>query len=261
MSNKIIPDIPVELPQSKKLNYGRILIVTFMGVVSMSLLWSMSAGGSFRRPDAAASLPSPVYIGAEDLRQVPATVPVSSDIADEADLVVAFVPTSLPAPTAPAQPRVAATELTEDALALGQHGRVDVQRRLALAGFDPNGFDGAFGPRTRGAIADFQTAWGFPATGYLEAAVYADLTQRTEDAYQALRRQAAAAPSAAPELAPIAHERRIASAERKDRCERRSDGRIIERQSFACDLAGFGEQFVSPGRNTLENGEDAGPDR
>ncbi len=198
MSNKIIPDIPVELPQSKKLNYGRILIVTFMGVVSMSLLWSMSAGGSFRRPDAAASLPSPVYIGAEDLRQVPATVPVSSDIADEADLVVAFVPTSLPAPTAPAQPRVAATELTEDALALGQHGRVDVQRRLALAGFDPNGFDGAFGPRTRGAIADFQTAWGFPATGYLEAAVYADLTQRTEDAYQALRRQAAAAPSAAP---------------------------------------------------------------
>jgi peptidoglycan hydrolase-like protein with peptidoglycan-binding domain len=199
----------------------------------------------------------------------------------ETDLVIAFAPTPLPAPAAlrdrgagavaealsgralnpfvapapPAQPRVAASELTEDALALERAGRIDVQRRLALAGFDPSGTDGAFGPRTRSAIADFQTAWGFPATGYLEAGVYADLTQRTEDAYQALTRQAAAAPSAAPELAPIAHERRVASAEQEDRCARRSDGRIIERQSFACDLAGLGEQFVSLGRNTLNDGD------
>ena len=200
----------------------------------------------------------------------------------DTDLVIAFAPTPLPspvtlrdrgagavaealsgraldpfvAPAPPAQPRVAASELTEDALALERAERIDVQRRLALAGFDPSGFDGTFGPRTRGAIADFQTAWGFPATGYLEATVYADLTQRTEDAYQALRRQAAAAPSAAPELAPIAHERRIASAEREDRCERRSDGKIIERQSFACDLAGFGEQFVSLSRNILNDEDD-----
>jgi len=200
----------------------------------------------------------------------------------EMDRVIAFAPTPLPAPVAlrdrgagavaealsgraldpfvapapPAQPRVAASELTEDALALERAERIDVQRRLALAGFDPNGFDGAFGPRTRGAIADFQIAWDFPATGYLEATVYADLTQRTEDAYQALMRQAAAAPSAAPELAPIAHERRIASAEREDRCERRSDGKIIERQSFACDLAGFGEQFVSLSRNILNDEDD-----
>jgi peptidoglycan hydrolase-like protein with peptidoglycan-binding domain len=157
------------------------------------------------------------------------------------------------APVPPAQPRVAATELTEDALALERAGRVDVQRRLALAGFDPSGLDGTFGPRTRGAIADFQTAWGFPATGYLETAVYADLNQRTEDAYQALRRHAASAPSAAPELAPIARERQLASARDDDGCARRSDGRIIERQSFACDLAGFGEQFVSLGRNILND--------
>ena len=162
------------------------------------------------------------------------------------------------APAAPAQPRVAGSELTEDALALERVGRIDVQRRLALAGFDPNGFDGTFGPRTRGAIADFQTAWGFPATGYLEAGVYADLNQRTEDAYLALRRQAAAAPSgAAPELAPVARQRQVASAENDGRCARRSDGRIIERQSLACDLAGFGETFVSLGRNTL-NDEDEG---
>ncbi len=161
------------------------------------------------------------------------------------------------APAAPAQPRVAGSELTEDALALERAGRIDVQRRLALAGFDPSGFDGTFGPRTRGAIADFQTAWGFPATGYLETAVHADLNQRTEDAYQALRRQAAVAPSAAPELAPIARERQVASAGDDGRCARRSDGRIIERQSFTCDLAGFTEQFVSLGRNIL-NDEDGG---
>jgi len=201
----------------------------------------------------------------------------------DADLVVAFAPTPLPspvtlrdrgagavaealsghaldpfvAPAPPAQPRVAASELTEEAL--GRHGRIDVQRRLALAGFDPSGFDGTFGPRTRDAIADFQTAWGFPATGYLEAAVHADLNQRTEDAYQALRRQAAAAPSAAPELAPIARERQLASAGDDNRCARRSDGRIIERQSLGCDLAGFTEQFMSLGRNIL-NDEGDGED-
>ena len=200
----------------------------------------------------------------------------------ETDLVVAVAPTPLPAPATlrdhvagavaetlsentldpfmvpapPAQPRFAADELTEEELALAKAERIDVQRRLALAGFDPNGFDGTFGMRTRGAIADFQTAWGFPATGYLEAGVYADLNQRTEDAYLALRRQAAAAPSgAAPELAPVARQRQIASVEDDGRCARRSDGRIIERQSFACDLAGFGESFVSLGRNTL-NDED-----
>jgi peptidoglycan hydrolase-like protein with peptidoglycan-binding domain len=200
-------------------------------------------------------------------------------IEPEPDLVIAFAPMPLPealhdlgesafaeavfgpalnpfdAPDAPSQPRIAASELTEESLALGRHRRVDVQRRLALAGFDPKGLDGTFGPQTRTAIADFQTAWNFPATGYLEAEVYADLNQRTESAYQALRRQAAAAPSAAPALAPIARERRLASADEDILCARRSDGRIIERQSLACDLTGFGEQFVSLGRNTL-NGED-----
>jgi peptidoglycan hydrolase-like protein with peptidoglycan-binding domain len=204
----------------------------------------------------------------------------------ETDLVVAFAPTPLPAPATirdhgaaavakalsenmldpfivpapPAQPRFAADESTEEELTLAKAERIDVQRRLALAGFNPNGFDGTFGPRTRGAIADFQTAWGFPATGYLESGVYADLNQRTENAYQALRRQAAAAPSgAAPELAPVARQRQFASAKDEGRCARRSDGRIIERQSLACDLAGFGETFVSLGRNTLnDEGEESG---
>jgi hypothetical protein len=161
------------------------------------------------------------------------------------------------APDAPAQPRTAADEGSEEALALNRSKRVDIQRRLALAGFDPKGLDGVFGPRTREAIADFQTAWGFPATGYLEPSVYADLNDRTAEAYEALRRQAAASPKAAPELAPAARERQLASAEDEGRCARRSDGRIIARQSIACDLAGMAEQFVSFGRNSLDDGQDS----
>ena len=261
MSNEIVSDIPVEMPQSKKLNYNLISIVAFMGVVSTLLLWSMSAGGSYWRRDSAASLPSPVYIGAEDLRQVPATVPVSSDIADEADLVVAFVPTSLPAPAIPVQPRIVASEDTEKALGLKRAARVAVQRRLALAGFNPNGIDGVFGPRTRAAITGFQAAWGFPATGYLERSVYADLKQRTEDAHQAQRRQRRAARSAVPDPAPTTEEPLTVSANDEGGCARHSNGRIIEYQSLACDFAGLSESFASPGGNTLENREDAGADR
>jgi peptidoglycan hydrolase-like protein with peptidoglycan-binding domain len=167
-------------------------------------------------------------------------------------------------PATPAQPHIAASENTEATLALKRGGRADVQRRLALAGFNPNGYDGVFGTRTRGAIADFQTAWGFPATGYLDTHIFAELNQRTEDAYQALRHHAAAAPSAAPNLAPVARERQLAGADDGGRCARHSDGRIIERQSLACDLTGFSESFVSLGRNTLQFGEDsaaAGIDR
>lgn len=201
--------------------------------------------------------------------------------ANSSELVVAFAPTPLPAPmalrdrangaiavaasgdaldpfiapAAPAQPRIAASQGTEEALALNRSQRVDVQRRLALAGFNPRGLDGVFGPRTRGAITDFQTAWGFPATGYLENSLVADLNQRTEDAYQAWKHQVAAASRAAPEIAPAARERQFAGAGDEGRCARGADGLIIERQSLACDIAGFGEEFISLGRNTL-NGED-----
>lgn len=314
MSNEVVPDIPTETPQSKKLNYGLISIVAVTGVVSASLLWSMSAGGSYWRTDSAASLQSPAYIDAEDLRRVPATVPVelgnidaeavyrvadaprgaprttvpvSSDVADDADLVVASVPTFLAAPASfrgseaglaedaasrgtldlfvvpapPGQPRIVGSEDTEKALGLKHAARVAVQRRLALAGFNPNGIDGVFGPRTRAAITGFQAAWGFPATGYLERSVYANLKQRTEDAYQAQRRQRRVARSAVPNPAPTTEEPLTVSANDESGCARHSNGRIIEYQSLACDFAGLSESFASPGRNTLENREDAGADR
>ena len=41
--------------------------------------------------------------------------------------------------------------------------------------------------------------------------------------------------------------------------EEGSDGKLLERQGLACDLAGFGEQFVSLGRNTLGYEADNAP--
>ncbi|GAG26265.1 unnamed protein product, partial [marine sediment metagenome] len=111
---------------------------------------------------------------------VPARVDLGSDTAAlnaiSSEVVVAFAPTTLPvpmtlhdrvggaaalaasgdtldpffAPAPPVQRGIAASESTEDALALTRPQRIDVQRRLALAGFNPRGIDGVFGLRTRG---------------------------------------------------------------------------------------------------------------
>lgn len=157
-------------------------------------------------------------------------------------------------PAAPAQPRIAATEMTEESLDLRRPARIDVQRRLVLAGFDPKGFDGVFGPNTRRAIADFQIAWGFPSTGFLEDAVLAELNQRTEDAYLAMRQRAANAPRAAPVLASAEPTARPDADDGK--CARGPGGRIVERQSLGCDMKGFAEQFVTRGRTSIGTDDD-----
>lgn len=199
-------------------------------------------------PEIAASFPTDAPVAVE-LPRAAISAPAGFDL--NTDVVVNYPPGPGLSETS-----IIATEDTEAALELDRTRRADVQRRLSLAGFDPNGHDGVFGERTRGAIADFQSAWGFKATGYLEPEIYAELQQRTEDAYQALRQRAAAAPSAAPALAPTARGRQFADADDDGRCARDSEGRIIERQSLACDIAGFGEQVVSLGRNTLAYEED-----
>jgi len=173
--------------------------------------------------------------------------------ADDRQAVAALALSPFAQPAAPAQPRTAGSEDSETELALERAQRIDVQRRLALAGFDPRGFDGVFGPNTRNAIADYQTAWGYPSTGYLDGTMVAELNDRTEDAYLAMRRHAAEEPSAAPVLASVAPVGRPERDESK--CARRSDGRIIERQSLACDMAGFAEQFITLGRSSLDEDE------
>jgi peptidoglycan hydrolase-like protein with peptidoglycan-binding domain len=50
-----------------------------------------------------------------------------------------------------------------------------MQRRLTAAGFDTGGTDGVVGPKTREAIAAWQTASGLPPTGEPSLAVLAAL--------------------------------------------------------------------------------------
>ena len=206
-----------------------------------------SAGhrGRYAALDRTLALPAPPR------RPVPP--PAREADADGVELA-ALEPLDLPATPAPLWQQ--ADSASEEALALARRERADVQRRLALAGFDPRGFDGVFGPRTRQAITDFQEAWGFPATGYLDAAVYADLKARTEEAYAALASRAAAEPRAAPKLAPVARERQLAAAD-DDGCTRNARGNIIANQSFTCDLKGLAEEVVSLGRNKLAHEEPA----
>ena len=74
-------------------------------------------------------------------------------------------------------------EASELAIGLTANDRLGVQRRLLLAGFNPNGVDGAFGPGTRRAISGWQTSRGFNASGYLNRDQYGALIAQTETAY------------------------------------------------------------------------------
>lgn len=158
--------------------------------------------------------------------------------------------TPVPAGAAPSPLVVAADAESEGALGLGRSQRLEIQQRLTLAGFDPGAHDGVFGVRTRAAIAEFERAWGYPPTGYLNEAVLRELNMRTGEAYAALRRHLAMLASGAPKEAPVPS-RRLATAEKG--CRRDAQGRIIERQSLACDLKGLKESFLSLGR--LQFGE------
>ena len=73
------------------------------------------------------------------------------------------------------QPALADTELEE---ALTRKQRVQIQQGLAALGFNVGPADGMFGPRTRSAIWEWQSAKGLDTTGYLtveEAAALATL--------------------------------------------------------------------------------------
>ena len=58
--------------------------------------------------------------------------------------------------------------VVEEGLGLNQAARRQVQQGLRAEGFDPGGADGLFGPRTRAAIRNWQSARGVRSTGYLD---------------------------------------------------------------------------------------------
>ena len=90
--------------------------------------------------------------------------------------------------------------VVEDGLGLNQAARQQVQQGLQAEGFAPGGVDGLFGPRTRAAIRNWQSARGVRSTGYLDGPQVEALRSRGGSAPQASV-GAAAADSGALELA------------------------------------------------------------
>ncbi|MBX3502517.1 MAG: caspase family protein [Alphaproteobacteria bacterium] len=99
--------------------------------------------------------------------------------------------------TAAADEAKKSVEAVEAALRLADIDRKRIQAALTARGFDTLGADGAFGPRTRQMITNWQRSRGEPPTGYLTATQAALLTQEGQGA-----------------LAKIEDERRKAEAER-----------------------------------------------
>lgn len=75
------------------------------------------------------------------------------------------------------------TSKTENALSLDRSQRAEIQRRLQLLSFDPNGVDGMFGQKTRDAISSWQREKGFPATGFLGAVQLLALNAQSQVLY------------------------------------------------------------------------------
>lgn len=132
-------------------------------------------------------------------------------------------------------PPPAATAETERALALDRSARREIQVRLRLAGHDPGGVDGVFGPRTRSAVAGWQEANGQPVSGYLNEAQRDRLVGETEAAYAEWQET---------RPAPATQQRQRAQYYRgADGCLRDRYGRRVGGQSLRCDLRGLFNQF------------------
>lgn len=75
----------------------------------------------------------------------------------------------LPAANTIAPPSLSlpATKITEAELSLQRKDVRDIQARLLVLGFDPNGIDGLLGPGTRAALSNWQNANRMGPTGFL----------------------------------------------------------------------------------------------
>ena len=145
---------------------------------------------------------------------------------------------------------IARMEQAEEALSLSKGQRAVVQRRLVLAGHDPNGVDGIFGDGTRKAVAELQAAESLPETGYLDPETLDVLTAKTDQAYAAWRAERAKARRNRTQVAKVEVPPQRPSAKpprqtKQTGCARDGDGRIIGHQGFVCDLSGLGESIIS----------------
>ena len=117
---------------------------------------------AFRRVDSVCSGDS----STETLRQLGVRAVHVEQLDDAASRLPATLILSMQA-AAPA-PRPS-PQSVESALGLTRAQRVQVQRGLTALGFDVGAADGVLGPRSRAAIAEWQSSRDEAATGYLDA--------------------------------------------------------------------------------------------
>lgn len=138
-------------------------------------------------------------------------------------------------------PAVAADAETE--LALSAAERREIQVRLRLAGHDPKGIDGIFGPATRTALAGWQDETGLAATGYVTGPTLDRLAQATDSAYRAYAAEVARRAKARKLVAAMAVP--PARPVEEKGCARNASGEIAYGQTFQCDVQGLGESIGS----------------
>ncbi|MBR0700689.1 caspase family protein [Bradyrhizobium diazoefficiens] len=104
-----------------------------------------------------------------------------------------------------------ATQVTEDQAGLDKNKRRDVQRRLTALGFDTKP-TGVFDDETRSVLKRWQTARGYPASGYLNKLQHKALLSEivaapatASDTSQKPGRRAASAPAQSSAPAPAPH--------------------------------------------------------
>lgn len=102
-----------------------------------------------------------------------------------------------------------ATQVTEDQIGLDKNKRRDVQRRLTALGFDTKQ-TGVFNDETRSVLKRWQTARGYPSSGYLNknqhkallAEIVAAPATASDTSQKPARRASAPPPSSGPAPAP-----------------------------------------------------------
>lgn len=78
----------------------------------------------------------------------------------------------------------------EDSLNLSRNDRRQIQRNLALLGFDPRGIDGLFGRGSRAAISAWQRSSGYEDNGFLTVGQVSELQRQSDVRAAELEREA-----------------------------------------------------------------------
>lgn len=150
-------------------------------------------------------------------------------------------------------------EAGEAFLGLDRDRRREIQRRLAMGGFDAGAPDGLFGPATRDAIRSYQASEGIAATGFLDQATLTSLVARTDADYAAWNAQHSAGRKVKRQdrarlRYTVPNSPMPASRDRKTAggCARDADGHVLGNRSFGCDLRGLGEGLAKALRGDLK---------